>query len=250
MRNTLARRGSTVEQRYWLATFDRRSWRTFLELNPSTLGSKTERPDISVGDVFINYVRTEGPVLGQWVSAEQIVGNVQFEDRRIYQDGVWPYRWQVEPITPRFIADDGIVAKELIGQMQMFSGCTPQNWGSPLRSQGREIPKSDGQLLVQLLSSSTCSAAIPNVIPPRRASTRSTAPRPTRREIPLALRYKVLKRDDFRCVKCGRSPAMSPGLELHVDHVVPWASGGETVIENLQCLCAECNLGKSNRHSG
>lgn len=74
--------------------------------------------------------------------------------------------------------------------------------------------------------------------------------RTTRREISLSLRYEVLKRDGFRCVKCGRSPATEAGVQLHVDHVLPWANGGETVFANLQCLCSECNLGKSNRHSG
>jgi 5-methylcytosine-specific restriction endonuclease McrA len=74
--------------------------------------------------------------------------------------------------------------------------------------------------------------------------------RTTRREITLSLRYEVLKRDGFRCVKCGRSPATETGVQLHIDHLVPWANGGETVLGNLQCLCSDCNLGKSNRHHG
>ncbi len=32
----------------------------------------------------------------------------------------------------------------------------------------------------------------------------------------------------------------------HIDHIKPWSKGGETVLENLQTLCATCNLGKSN----
>jgi 5-methylcytosine-specific restriction endonuclease McrA len=74
--------------------------------------------------------------------------------------------------------------------------------------------------------------------------------RSTRREVTLSLRYAVLKRGAFRCAKCGASPATNPAVQLHVDHVVSWANGGETVLENLQCLCSECNLGKSNRHDG
>lgn len=72
--------------------------------------------------------------------------------------------------------------------------------------------------------------------------------RTTRRAIPLSLRYEILKRHKFRCVKCGRSPATNVEIELHIDHKTSWANGGETVLENLQCLCSECNLGKSNRH--
>ena len=45
---------------------------------------------------------------------------------------------------------------------------------------------------------------------------------------------------------CGRSPAKDMNIELHVDHIMPYSKGGETVIENLQTLCSDCNLGKSN----
>ena len=58
------------------------------------------------------------------------------------------------------------------------------------------------------------------------------------------LRYTVLKRDRFRCVLCGRSPAKSLDIELHIDHVKPVAKGGLSVLENLQTLCAQCNWGK------
>lgn len=68
----------------------------------------------------------------------------------------------------------------------------------------------------------------------------------TPREINLRLRYKVLKRDNYKCRICGASPAKNPSIELHVDHIVPWSKGGETVIDNLQTLCANCNLGKSD----
>lgn len=68
----------------------------------------------------------------------------------------------------------------------------------------------------------------------------------TKREIGLRTRFLVMKRDSFKCQMCGRSPATTPGLELHVDHIVPWSKGGETSIDNLQTLCSDCNLGKSN----
>jgi hypothetical protein len=64
------------------------------------------------------------------------------------------------------------------------------------------------------------------------------------RDIPLALRYYVLKRDSFRCVACGVSPAITPGVVLHIDHIHPWALGGSTVADNLRTLCQACNLGK------
>lgn len=68
----------------------------------------------------------------------------------------------------------------------------------------------------------------------------------TSRNINLRLRYQVLKRDNFKCVVCGRSLAKDPNIELHIDHIIPWSKGGETVIDNLRTLCSDCNLGKSN----
>jgi 5-methylcytosine-specific restriction endonuclease McrA len=68
----------------------------------------------------------------------------------------------------------------------------------------------------------------------------------TSRDPSLRLRFLILKRDNFSCRACGASPALTPGLELHVDHIIAWSVGGETVVENLQTLCEACNLGKSN----
>ena len=68
----------------------------------------------------------------------------------------------------------------------------------------------------------------------------------TKRDINLRLRFLVMKRDNFKCVVCGRSPAKDPEIELHIDHIIAWANGGETVFENLQTLCSLCNIGKSD----
>ena len=70
--------------------------------------------------------------------------------------------------------------------------------------------------------------------------------RRTKREISERLRFSVLLRDGFRCQSCGRSPIKSPGIELQVDHIIPWSQGGETVADNLQAKCKECNQGKGN----
>jgi hypothetical protein len=70
----------------------------------------------------------------------------------------------------------------------------------------------------------------------------------TGRDPSLRLRWHVLQRDRFTCCACGASPALSQGVELHIDHIVPWSKCGATVLENLQTLCSECNLGKSNIH--
>ena len=70
--------------------------------------------------------------------------------------------------------------------------------------------------------------------------------RKTPKGINLRLRFKVLYRDNFKCVKCGRSPATNPKINLHVDHIKPYSKEGETEVSNLQTLCSDCNQGKSN----
>lgn len=78
------------------------------------------------------------------------------------------------------------------------------------------------------------------------ATTPHKSSRKTTRDINLRLRFKVMQRDNFKCCICGKSPATSPGVTLHIDHIKPWSKGGETTIDNLQTLCSECNLGKSD----
>lgn len=68
----------------------------------------------------------------------------------------------------------------------------------------------------------------------------------TTRDINLRLRFKVLQRDNFKCCACGKSPATDSNVELQVDHIMPYAKGGETEIDNLQTLCKQCNSGKSD----
>ncbi len=67
------------------------------------------------------------------------------------------------------------------------------------------------------------------------------------RSISLSLRYRVLARDNFRCVVCGASPAKDGSVELHVDHIQPWSRGGKNTDDNLRTLCLKCNLGKGVR---
>lgn len=61
-----------------------------------------------------------------------------------------------------------------------------------------------------------------------------------------SLRFKVLNRDGFKCVYCGRGKG--DGVKLHVDHVVPVASGGKDDMDNLVAACQCCNLGKGARN--
>ena len=56
-------------------------------------------------------------------------------------------------------------------------------------------------------------------------------------------RYEILKRDEFKCAFCGRTPA-ADGVALEVDHIIPVSKGGLSEDSNLQTLCKDCNRGK------
>ncbi|HVC08310.1 MAG TPA: HNH endonuclease [Elusimicrobiota bacterium] len=68
-----------------------------------------------------------------------------------------------------------------------------------------------------------------------------------RTTIPLQDRWAVLKRDNYRCAKCGASPSNDHRVELEVDHIIPIAKNGRNMRSNLQTLCRKCNQGKKDR---
>jgi len=98
------------------------------------------------------------------------------------------------------------------------------------------------EFLKSVASESVESPAATNSVVVRESPNR----RRTKRDPSLRLKFRVMRRDDFKCVKCGRAPALEPGLILEVDHVLAWSQGGETVQENLQTLCYDCNRGKAD----
>jgi 5-methylcytosine-specific restriction endonuclease McrA len=58
---------------------------------------------------------------------------------------------------------------------------------------------------------------------------------------------RLLWQVPLKCVFCGRAP---PDVVLHVDHIFPASRGGSSLRKNLQFLCAEHNLRKSNNLEG
>lgn len=57
-------------------------------------------------------------------------------------------------------------------------------------------------------------------------------------------RYNILRRDNFKCQICGKSPRDGGGVALEVDHKIPRAKGGSNEPYNLWTLCFDCNRGK------
>ena len=81
---------------------------------------------------------------------------------------------------------------------------------------------------------------------PKNTSVLARSGHKTTRYVNYRLKFLVMRRDNFRCRITGRSPATDRNIILEVDHIVPWNKGGETIIENLQTLAKDINIGKSN----
>lgn len=62
-----------------------------------------------------------------------------------------------------------------------------------------------------------------------------------------ALRYKILRSQICQCACCGIT--RDHGRVLHVDHIKPISIFPELALNesNLQVLCEDCNMGKSNK---
>ena len=60
------------------------------------------------------------------------------------------------------------------------------------------------------------------------------------------LRYEALRNTGGCCCCCGGRA--SDGIRLHVDHIKPRSKYPELQydLDNLQILCEDCNMGKSN----
>lgn len=66
---------------------------------------------------------------------------------------------------------------------------------------------------------------------------------------------KVFKRDGWRCQLCKKklSPKHRGTIRddaPELDHIIPWAQGGEHSYRNTQCACRKCNQEKGAREFG
>ena len=63
----------------------------------------------------------------------------------------------------------------------------------------------------------------------------------TRESIPQHVRSEVWDRAGGKCVICGSTE------NLQYDHILPFSKGGGEMVGNLQILCRDCNLAKSDK---
>jgi len=54
------------------------------------------------------------------------------------------------------------------------------------------------------------------------------------------LRSHVITRARWRCEYC-RAPQVGSAYSFHLDHILPRAKGGATILENLAFACVPCN---------
>lgn len=59
-------------------------------------------------------------------------------------------------------------------------------------------------------------------------------------------RKEIYKNSKGICQMCGKKVSFR---KFHADHIIPWAKNGSTSITNGQCLCAKCNLKKSDKYT-
>lgn len=64
------------------------------------------------------------------------------------------------------------------------------------------------------------------------------------RSLSKSKRFRILRRDGFRCRYCG---VVSAVALLAVDHVIPVSRGGTDDDDNLVAACIPCNAGKSDK---
>lgn len=63
-------------------------------------------------------------------------------------------------------------------------------------------------------------------------------------DFPPDVKAEIFKRDNYRCIVCGRG--IAEGVELCADHIKPKGRGGDNSVDNGQTLCMEHNLMKKN----
>ncbi|MDQ7982174.1 HNH endonuclease [Paraburkholderia sp. SARCC-3016] len=61
----------------------------------------------------------------------------------------------------------------------------------------------------------------------------------------VAQRLRIRERDGYRCRCCNRAVRVG-----QIDHIVPLDKGGSNDDSNMQLLCDDCHVDKTNRDNG
>jgi len=68
-------------------------------------------------------------------------------------------------------------------------------------------------------------------------------------DIPIWVKNAIFLRDKGRCIKCSKdlTGLINSEAKLHYDHIVPLNKFGANDPTNIQLLCVDCNLQKSDK---
>jgi hypothetical protein len=186
---------------------------------------------------------------GSWTAAVNAVGGISGDQARYSKDELFDEMqrlWEQcgrQP-TQKEMLKQGNIAPKCYARMfgswtkAIYAFCVDRN-DEPACTAIQESPRCDGDCIDQVKAEAPVSIANEEAEPRliEHATGKTVSPR---------LRWRVFMRDNFTCKACGRGKAKHAGLEIEVDHIVAYANGGETELNNLQTLCKECNRGKSN----
>jgi hypothetical protein len=64
------------------------------------------------------------------------------------------------------------------------------------------------------------------------------------RYIPVKMKMRVARRDNYTCQVCGRHLKDD---EMEFDHTIPFSKGGSSEEHNIRLICSDCNRNKSNQ---
>jgi len=86
-----------------------------------------------------------------------------------------------------------------------------------------------------------------HICPVYYAQSGATETKESRREgrnVPFTMRFRISRRDNYTCQKCGKHLRDE---EMEFDHVIPVSKGGSSEEHNIRLTCFECNRSKSNK---
>ena len=131
--------------RYWLNLFSPRTWEDFRANGSGVSGFSennwTRAKRIQFGDVFLCYL------IGakRWIGALRVVGDRYLdEDHKIFRDGLYPVRFQVEPIVA-LDPECGVPIEKLRGRLSFFPAEGDyKDWSGHVRSSPTLFAEEDG----------------------------------------------------------------------------------------------------------
>lgn len=68
-------------------------------------------------------------------------------------------------------------------------------------------------------------------------------------KLSVGIRGKLLELQKGCCTICKNKLVLTGERKYHLDHIVPIARGGTNYDENIQLLCFDCNVSKSDKES-